>query len=65
MGWKGYRDHLPKAVFNRHDEEWVASYTEDQVLSFEYVVSVDFAADEPAVYWKQAQRGVFSKVRCF
>ena len=42
----------------------VASYTADQVRSFGYLVSVDYAADEPTVYWKQAQRGVFSKVRC-
>ena len=64
MEWKVYRDHLPRAVFNRHDEDWVASYTADQVGSFGYLVSVDYAADEPTVYWKQAQRGVFSKVRC-
>ena len=62
MEWKVYRNHLPKRTFDRHDEKWIKSYTEDQVSSFGYVVSVDFASDEPAVYWKQARRGEFSKV---
>ena len=61
--WKVYRQRLPRRIFDRHDEEWIEAYTQEQVGSFGYVVSVDFASDEPIVYWKQAKRGVFSKVR--
>jgi hypothetical protein len=63
MEWKVFRDRLPKAIFDRHDEDWVSSYTEEQTGSFGYVVSVDLASTGPAVYWKQSKEGVFGKVR--
>ena len=63
MEWKVFRNRLPKAVFNSHDEDWISSYTEEQPRTFGYLVSVDLASDEPAVYWKQAKQGAFSKVR--
>ena len=63
MEWKAYRGHLPRAIFNSHDEEWIAGYTKAEPKSFGYLVSVDLASDEPMVYWKQAKGGVFSEVK--
>ena len=64
MEWKVYRDRFPRRIFSRHDEEWVSAYTEEQRGSFGWVVSVDMTTCEPAVHWKQAREGVFSKARC-
>lgn len=64
MEWKVFRDRFPKAVFNRHDEEWITAYTKEQSRSFGWVVSLDMTTSEPVVHWKQAKQGVFSKVRC-
>ena len=63
MEWKVFRDRLPRAVFAPHDEEWVAAYTCEQAGLLGYVVSVDFASQERAVYWKQARAGRFSEMR--
>ena len=63
LEWKVYRDHVPRRVFSRHDEEWVNAYTAEQDGSFGYVVAVDFTSDEPVVIWKQSRRGVFGEVQ--
>jgi hypothetical protein len=63
MEWKVFRDQLPKAVFDSHDEEWVTLFTSEQAGSFGFIVSVDLASDDPAVYWRMSKGGQFGKVR--
>ena len=62
--WKVYRQRFPGRHFHKHDEEWIEAYTQEQVDSFGYVVSVDLTSEKPVVHWKQAKLGVFSKPRC-
>jgi len=64
MEWKVSRARFPKAIFDSHDEEWIASYTEENRHTVGYVVSVDLTSDQPKVYWKQSKQGVFSKTKC-
>lgn len=63
MEWKVFRDRLPGRLFDRHDVEWITSYTEEQPTSFGYLVSVDFASEEPGVFWQQAKQGMLSALR--
>ena len=64
MEWKVFfKKRPPRAIFNRHDEDWIVSYTKEHTSAFGYLVSVDLASEEPMVYWKKARAGVFAKVK--
>lgn len=64
MEWKVFRTRFPKSIFDKHDEEWVGSYTKEHRGVFGYVISVDFSSDHRRVYWKQSKQGVYSKTFC-
>jgi hypothetical protein len=61
MEWKVYRKRMPKQIFDKHDEKWIAAYTKEEPDRFGFVVSLELSSDQPKIYWKQAKAGVFGK----
>ncbi len=64
LEWKVHRESFPKQIFDKHDEEWISSYTKENDGKIGYVISVDLTLKkEPIVYWKKAKQGVFTSVK--